>query len=1078
MRNVDLNNVRNKIFVNHKDMNRTGFSTKYRKKMRDPLFSSTTLNRDIVLRRFFAKKGRKIEADFLYTFSVYNKDKDKAYNITKQKFKFRGRIGKLARAKKEWTAEMVDEFEESNIEVVDFWITNRTRILNAQMWDVMGLSMNHIGALDIKGFIPAKTFQVNENECVMDYLLFCYKDLFKHLKVKRCDLYNTIRTDTDDGFNVNISKYGVNTYQLLQICQMYKIPLRAFDDKMGEICCYEPKNNYFYEKKTRKKIFITSLYYMVKNSHMYPLTKDHKRQQAAKGSGGNFEKPPKKPKPKTLICLETSETCSYDLLLKTMKAKNKEPDFISTAKEGHIKFGFDDEVFIPITKEDLQPFKDYCKKYDIEYNGQCSYSAFTPQFTDLVVKSSMNSQVSTIFNTYKRGQIHQGCVFDKITPEQIKNKKVVDLAKCHKNILLNPNNDWFRYTTLDKFERFNTEIHSIEGDEQIFENEYEGENGFYFITTKDTKLFSGDGLYTNKIIDVARKNKIKFVIHAICRPSYTIDKGIFKKPIEKFLEGDDTEDITILKKMVINNIAGCLGVDSITSKFLKANNDMKQVANNMYELELEYPERQIVCDKVQDYYLYGMKSKTHIINNNRPLYLQIIEQSNIKLFELQQKIEKAGGNVLFRYSDEIHYVGDYIPEDPSFTYKQTKFRDILNFAVEQPMEYNKGVLFKQIIMSETDWKIHPENNSDQHPVIIDKLLKSGGLILGMGGTGKSHIIHHLKKALDKIGKEYVVSAYTNVAARMIDGKTLHSMFNLKAHAKEIEQGFIKKKDIPEYVIIDEVSMLNTFMYSILDQIRLYHPDTKLVMCGDFHQIPPIQEEHLNFKNSFVLKQLTQGQKWGLDINHRQKEGEGAKKLIQLLKVMSLVGTELTTSDIREIIKDSVKKNNNLDDMVLGGWNIGRNKPEHKEGKRINKKLNDHHASICPDKIIDVPDCDFKVIRGMRVICKAMNNKIHPVAKNVILEVVGTKTDEDGTLIVLEDIMNKSSERIFLKKDIFVKYFDSLYMMTADKSQCQTFKGKVFIHQLNKLFCRDEPYNRGYVAFGRATSIDNIFLATI
>ena len=84
-----------------------------------------------------------------------------------------------------------------------------------------------------------------------------------------------------------------------------------------------------------------------------------------------------------------------------MKEENREPQFIKVAQMGHIKFRIGKKVYIPITEEDLQPFIEYCTKYKIDFVGQSSYSTFNQEFIDLPIKSAMNSQVSTIFNTYK-----------------------------------------------------------------------------------------------------------------------------------------------------------------------------------------------------------------------------------------------------------------------------------------------------------------------------------------------------------------------------------------------------------------------------------------------------------------------------------------------------------------------------------------------------------------------------------------------------------------------------------------------------------------------------------------------------
>ena len=1040
----------------------TTFSNKYRK-FKDSLFSASSINRDKIITKFLVKLKR-VKLSFLFNVRVFDKTRGKTYTIKKQRYNYKGRYNGLLKGIERYKKKIEKRWKESDVEVISI-TGSRAKSFDLNIKDILDISMESIGALDINGYIPVKTFCVNEGQCVVDFLMYQYGEYFKRKKIKRHNIYEIIeREETDDDF-IDIKRTGVSTNQLLKICREYTIPLRAFDDNMKQVSMlYTKRQRYTHNKKRYE---ITPLYYMIKNNHLYPLDAGNIKVQSRRGKGGFKNTEKKKQKPKTFQCLPTDDTCSYEFMIDKMNETGKEPTYIRPAGRGKLKFCIDNVVYLPHIQEDIKPFVDYCKESNIEYTGQSTYSSFTTPFTDLPIKSSMNSQVSTIFNTYKRGQVHMGRMEEHITEYEIANKKVVDIVKCHRAILLDDTMKWYRLTQLDTFEDFETE-------------EYDHEEAFYFIKTKDIELFSGDGIYTNKIIDVALKNKIKFELKAICRPSH-ITENEFVKPIKKFLKGtNDSDDMKTFKKMVINTIAGALGIDSIKNKFLKINKDINQVSNNLFEFEMNNPDQDIICEEFNGYFVYGYEKKTPIINNNRPLYLQVIEQANINLYAIQQKIIKSGGKVLFRYSDEIHYVGDYLDTDPTFSYRQSKITDIMNKCEEKPTIYITKILDQQLSLVNSEWEKNPENNSEQHQIIIDKLLKTGGLISGMGGTGKSHIIKHLKKAIETRKEEYYALAYTNDASLNIDGKTFHSTFNLKPTATEIEQGVIKNMNIPKYIIVDEVSMCNTFIYSILDQIRIYHPETKIILCGDFHQIRPIGEETLNFKDSYILKQLANRQKWFLEINHRTETSGG---LVRLLKIMSRIGKDIngipiTSSDIKYIIKKEVKTSDNLTDMVKN-WNIGYNNAKDKNGKRINTILNEHHAKMPHSIILDITGAEFKVIVGMRVVCKSAS-KSHCASKNEILEVAGTWLNEETGKRTIK-LINKivpNREALFLEYDVFIKGFELGYCITADKSQCKTLKGNVYIHQLTKLFSPNESYNRGYVAFGRATSLDNIYLANI
>jgi len=1052
-----------KIFTNTKDMRNKNFGNKYRK-FKDALFSASTINRESVIKKFLAKQ-KKVKLSFLYDLKVYNKDSKKIYPIRNVKFVYNGRYNGLDRAFRKFEKKLEKDYKESNIDIINMK-RKRTANIVFEYTDQMDIAMEHIGSLDIDGYIPAKSFQVNEGECVVDFLMYSYKEYFNHKNIQRHNIYSIINRpdDEEEGFTA-INKTGVSTRQLLKVCREYKIPLRAFDSNNKDLCFYMKTRSRYRHNKTQYTI--QPLYYMLKNKHLYPMSISKIKAKSQSGKNSSFRKETKTKKKEDLemVYMPTNDICCRDWLIEQMKLLNKEASYIREAKLNRIKFRIGNRVYIPHTKADALPFIEYCSQYGVEYTGQSSYASFTQQFTDKPIKSAMNSQVSTIFNNYKRWQIHQGRTEEIITDTQLANKKCVDLVKCHRNIFLDESLIFYRLTTIDIFEDFETD-------------EYDREQAFYFVKTEDIDLFSGDGIYTDKIINVAKENKIKFELKAICRPSHT-SKNMFPKQIKEFLKGKDSENVKLFKKMVINTIAGSLGTDCNKQQFLKINDDLEQVANDLYEMEQNNPDKDIIVGEHNKYYIYGTEIKTPIIHNNRPLYLQIIEQSNIKLYNLQKKVEKSGGVVLFRYSDEIHYTGDYIDTDPTFSYKQSKFTDIMKRDIEKPTEYKTAVLEQQINNGDMEWEKQPENDSSQYPIIVDKLLKTGGLVYGMGGTGKSHIIKHLKKAIETIGEEFYALAYTNDASLNIDGKTFHSTFNLKPTATDIGEGIIKKTNIPKYIIVDEISMCNTFIYSILDQILHYHPETLFILCGDFHQIQPIGEEELDFKDSYILKLLAKQQKWFLDVNHRTDSKGG---LVSMLKFMTQLGKIyrgqlIDVATLTNAIRNNTKESKDLTEMV-NGWNISYNNTSDKRGRRINTILNEHHAQMPGSIVLDIPGAKFKVVVGMRVVCKKTSKK-HPGAKNEILVVKGTWLNEETGIrsIKLVNEILPNREALFLDFEIFNENFEFGYAITSDKSQCKTFKGKVFIHQLNKLFSNGE-YHRGYVAFGRATSIDNIYIADI
>ena len=66
---------------------------------------------------------------------------------------------------------------------------------------------------------------------------------------------------------------------------------------------------------------------------------------------------------------------------------------------------------------------------------------------------------------------------------------------------------------------------------------------------------------------------------------------------------------------------------------------------------------------------------------------------------------------------------------------------------------------------------------------IESLLKHGGLVHGMAGTGKSTT---LKKFKEHIKEGYVTGAFTHKASKIVKGKTLHNLLGIDTKTNNID----------------------------------------------------------------------------------------------------------------------------------------------------------------------------------------------------------------------------------------------------------------------------------------------------
>ena len=137
---------------------------------------------------------------------------------------------------------------------------------------------------------------------------------------------------------------------------------------------------------------------------------------------------------------------------------------------------------------------------------------------------------------------------------------------------------------------------------------------------------------------------------------------------------------------------------------------------------------------------------------------------------------------------------------------------------------------------------------------------SNVFITGPGGTGKTRLIQFMVEYMNSIGKSHQVCALTGCAATLLNckAKTIHSWSGIKlarGNPEDIVNRVIRNKCFAkswrgvEVLIVDEVSMMSSKMFSLLDQIgrsaRKLHSKPfggiQLVFTGDFFQLPPIPD---------------------------------------------------------------------------------------------------------------------------------------------------------------------------------------------------------------------------------------------
>ena len=139
--------------------------------------------------------------------------------------------------------------------------------------------------------------------------------------------------------------------------------------------------------------------------------------------------------------------------------------------------------------------------------------------------------------------------------------------------------------------------------------------------------------------------------------------------------------------------------------------------------------------------------------------------------------------------------------------------------------------------------------------VLEALKHSNVFLTGGAGVGKSYVTNEVISVYRKEGKQVVALGSTGVSAVNIGGFTVHSffIFGIAGNFEELDAGDKRAKKrlgdlkkvlkATDLIIIDEISMIST---DLLDMIA-YRLDNmgylgKLLLVGDFFQLPPIQKQ--------------------------------------------------------------------------------------------------------------------------------------------------------------------------------------------------------------------------------------------
>ncbi len=764
-----------------------------------------------------------------------------------------------------------------------------------------------------------------EGTCVFDYLIYTYKDVpgfKKDFKAK--DFDGDVYKYLDDLLRIDETERplidGVSVYQLENFCDKYRIPMYAFDKTDGLIEYFKPAN--CINNGTRKPLIFTCF-----DNHFSPVEDKKKRSSKVSRASSSGEtnwtsnelenynkKKTDDDKPKRKVIAPTKE--EYEeikelikdkkiqinnyIAIEYLKKNNMEIPYPLNEKSLFIDDGsikkliYDDKIVL--TEPIDERIRNY---YEDDYTGQTFISimndiwenSYNCRFSDAPFMSKINGDIATTLSAEKvkwrthlgmtPEGVYKGLDTDKIRELIKENKAVaVDISKCYSDCLYNPRERWIVFSGKEMLEVYDREPLTL---------------GLYFVITDDMSLFHQSNWYSKQIIMKAKSEGICFrITHQIrcVEPDWeylkekteTIngyhlknDETLFRNFCDKVIEETEVDEDFTLAKLILNSITGMLGKSIYTTKNVSIGKSLEETWEDWVVPQVqENPNIELFVSPInpgdnKEYiiYMYGYDIKSVKTTNGLPMYIQILDWSNMALYDLAKDV---GGECVYRKTDMIVSIGGVIPQDKTIKYPCHYTDTFGKYRVEPNAEKLNYDFEMNILRSvETpnvsdDWVYWDYNDSNDWKLIIEKAIEKGGMLVkGRAGTGKSYIVEQGMKAglLPTNAKSRL--APTNRAARNIGGTTIHKALGINKNDKLNDAciygaGSAAKIIIGEteykIFIIDEISMINCNLWNKLLFLKK-KTNAIFILLGDYRQCPPIENgKCIDYFNHSYPKLLT------------------------------------------------------------------------------------------------------------------------------------------------------------------------------------------------------------------------------
>jgi len=972
--------------------------------------------------------------------------------------------------------------------------TDNIQEVNDKIKPLTKIRMKDAGVGIYDGY-AGQEWNTNTGRCVFDYIIYRYGNIDGFKKVCNYESLCNIFYNNDDDEEINncneLLKIGVNTIEIKRFCEKFNIPMYAVDEVENTFLQHIPNNR---NKKCPAMI------YRLSNTHIHPindndkiksiikttsiinnvnsdLIETYKPKKDAKKEGIDEINDDIKDNLENVVFVDDINNTLYEMLKcgiipdKDITYKDKE---LVAFKSKGIKY---------ICNKDIELIKELCLNMKVEYKGQGMGTLLIDIIKEALnieklPKSSFNPNVYDTLQTARKGRARTGIIDDNFKTYAKDDLMAWDIIKCYSSCMYKPTEDWIRLDFNDIWEDYDNEL----------------KLGLYYVKTNDKTLFKQSGYYSTAIIKKAITENIEFEILKQLIPSHKENKDTFTKIIDVVLKYSNGN--TKISKTIINLMSGMLGQSSAkVSKKIRINNDIEQIfnfLNKYYELE-----EGIMIDKIEDtdYYIYGFNKEVIFNENNIPMYIQVLDESNIKLYDMIKtmggklvacKVDCAvvkinskrctriddtewGGYSTCKVPKMIHneiinkvdFIGDKSWNDNRFVSVSLNDRERWEDK-EQLININGGLLLDYI----DDWnnnKHYKLNDSDRWEGIFNLLNRNKGLLLqASAGNGKTYTA---KMIASKIGKRVKIIAPTNKASLNIGGSTIHRFLQMN------KEGYIKPDKIKfiddnyDYIIVDEISMISKELWKRLCLVKQQLPHIIFLLLGDEKQTAPVEDEQ-NIKDYFnhpAVKYICNYNKNILNVRKRYDE-----KLYNLLEEVDNIDINdkvaypplITTRNICYYNKTRIKVNKMWNDKL---------KHDATDKVFIPKYINSKDA----DDKYSKQSQDMTIYNGLPVIAMRTkwdkedgllfaNSETFEVCDfgDDYISVYNERPDENG---------NKEAYIYNCPIEDFNKYFVMNYCSTTHKAQGETITENFTIYDWEAMNTKLK-----YTALSRAKKVEQVY----